>query len=682
MSTRMDWMCKHRSFRRIIGSFFSVVSPLCLAFPLAALSETPEAEKTGVYTLGEIVVSAQKEGVETTGTVREITAEDIQNKDARNLAEALELLPGVEVRTGAEGTPRVDLRGFRSRHVLLLLDGIPLNSTFDGQFDPSIIPTENIAKIKVSYGTSSVLYGQGALAGVINIITKKGKEGVQGMASGEVGEGLERLGRFNLSGAKENVDFFVSGSMAARRGFRLSDNFDSTPLEDGNLRENSDARRNNLFGNIGYSPTEDWDIGLVATYTKGNYGVPPSTKQSTKTDPDPFASNPKYERVNDLEGFSAQLSTSYDLPGPADIRGWVYFNSLDEERTRYDDSNYNSMNSKGSYFEDGKSKVWGGALQGNCDLKSFGFFTIGLDAQRQDYETSGKVRDVQVGKNYEFSYFDDKWNLDVYDASIEYEVSPFQNFGVVLGYGHHWLNKKEGSNDDDGSYLAGLHYDVLKDTRLKGSFARKIRFPTIRQLYEKEYGNPDLKTEESYNYELGVEQGLPLNSRIALTGFLSDVRNYIEKPFNDVPYENNDKYRFQGFELTAETRFMRNLMLRAGYTFLDTKDKSPGTEKDELQYRPKHKLTLEGKYAFSCGFSAYMNVIYVSDQVYYSRDTPLEKRDLNNYALVNIKFDQTLLNGLLDVYVGADNLFDKDYEESYGFPMAGRTVYGGVEVHF
>ena len=98
--------------------------------------------------------------------------------------------------------------GFRSRHVLLLLDGIPLNSTFDGQFDPSIIPTENIAKIKVSYGTSSVLYGQGALAGVINIITKKGTEGFQGKASGEVGEGLERLGRFNLSGAKEKCGFF------------------------------------------------------------------------------------------------------------------------------------------------------------------------------------------------------------------------------------------------------------------------------------------------------------------------------------------------------------------------------------------------------------------------------------------------------------------------------------------
>lgn len=683
MSQPIDPGCKNRLFSRSFYLFLFMASSIFLTDPPAALSQTADTEKTGVYTLGEVVVSAQKQAVETAGTVREVTAEDIRNKDARNLAEALELLPGVEIRTGAEGTPRVDLRGFRSRHVVLLLDGIPLNSTFDGQFDPSIIPTENIAKIKVSYGTSSVLYGQGGLAGVINIITKKAeKEGFGGMASGEVGEGLERLGRLNLYGAKKDVNFFLSGSMAARRGFRLSDDFDPTPLEDGNLRENSDARRNNLFGNIGWSPTEDWNIGLVASYTKANFGVPPSTKQSTKTDPDPFASNPKYERVNDLEGFSAQLSTDYDLPGPADIRGWLYFNRLDEERTRYDNSNYNSMNDKGSYFEDGNSKIWGGAVQGSCDLSSFGAFTIGLDGQRQDYRSSGKVRDVKVGKDYKFTYFDNSYYLDVYDASIEYEVYPFSNFGIVLGYSHHWLNKKEGASDNDGSYVAGVHYDVLKDTRIKGSFAKKIRFPTIRQLYEMEYGNPNLQTERSYNYELGIEQALPMNSRVTLTGFLSDVKDYIEKPFSDAPYENNDKYRFQGFEVTAETRFIRNLMLRANYTFLDTKDKSPGTEKDELQYRPKNKLTFEGKYTFDFGLSAYMNIIYVADQVYYSRTTPLEKRDLNNYALVNLKFDQSFLNGLVDVYVGADNLFDKDYEESYGLPMAGRTVYGGVEFHF
>lgn len=649
--------------------------------PDVVFSQPPEQD-TGIYTLGEVVVTAKKEVVESVGTVREVTAEEIQNKDARTLDQALELLPGVDVRTGTDGVPRVDIRGFRSRHVLLLLDGVPINSTYDGQFDPSIIPTENIAKIKVSYGTSSVLYGQGGLGGVINIITKKGKEGIRGMASGEIGEGTSRIGRISLSGAKKDVDFFLSGSMAARKGYRLSNGFNATPLQGDGLRENSDKRRNNVFGNIGYSPTKEWDMGLVASYVQGHYGIPPSTKESTKSDPDPFANNPKYERVNNLEGFSAQFSTSYNIPGPVDIRGWAYINQLDEKRTRYDDSNYNSLTTKGTYVEDGKSKIFGGTIQTGLNLASAGAVTLALDAQSQEYKSSGKIRDVKVGKKWEFRYFDDDHSLWVYSASLEYEVTLFKDLGLVLGYGHYWQDKKQGDNDNQGSYLAGLHYDLFKDTRLRASFAKKIRFPSLRQLYSAGEGNPNLTTEKSYNYELGVEQKLPLNSRVALTGFLSDVRDYIEKPFQGEPFQNYEKYRFQGLELTAETRFLRNLILRAGYTFMDTKDKSSGTEKDELQYRPKHKLTFEGKYSFPFGFSAYMNVMYVADQVYYSRSTPLEKRALNNYAVVNLKLDQRLLDGLLDLYIGADNLFDKNYEEGYGFPSPGRTVYGGLIIYY
>mgnify|MGYP001588369518 FL=1 len=128
-----------------LSIFFCIV-----IVPELAFSQMQE-KYSEPYTLGEIVVGAEKKVVESVGTVREITSEDIQNKDARSLDEALELMPGINIRTGADGVPRVDLRGFRSRHVVLLLDGIPLNSTFDAQFDPSLIPVENIEKIKFSY---------------------------------------------------------------------------------------------------------------------------------------------------------------------------------------------------------------------------------------------------------------------------------------------------------------------------------------------------------------------------------------------------------------------------------------------------------------------------------------------------------------------------------------------------
>ena len=208
--------------------------------PLGYGAEENSTGQTGIYTLGEVVVTAQSGGVESVGTVAEITAKDIEDKNARTLDEALELLPGLDVRTGGDGVPRIRMRGFTSRHVVLLLNGVPFNSTYDGQFDPTIIPTENIAKIKVTYGTSSVLYSQGGLGGVINIVTKKGTQGFNGSLSGEVGERGQKLGRFNMSGGSGPFDFFVSGSAENSDGFRLSSDFDSTTLENGGLRENSD----------------------------------------------------------------------------------------------------------------------------------------------------------------------------------------------------------------------------------------------------------------------------------------------------------------------------------------------------------------------------------------------------------------------------------------------------------
>jgi outer membrane cobalamin receptor len=73
-----------------------------------------------------------------------------------------------------------------------------------------------------------------------------------------------------------------------------------------------------------------------------------------------------------------------------------------------------------------------------------------------------------------------------------------------------------------------------------------------------------------------------------------------------------------------------------------------------------------------------MNVMHIADQVYYSRTTPVRKRNLDDYTLVNLKLDQAFLNGKLDVYLAADNIFDEDYEQSYGLPQAGRFIYGGI----
>ena len=349
---------------------FGVIG-IWIGLPQSGFSET-ETRQTAEYTLGEIVVSGEREGVESIGTVREITAEDITRRRIQTLDQALELLPGLDIRTATDGVTRVDLRGYRSRHVQLLLNGIPFNSTYDGQFDPSLIPVENIAKIKVSYSTHSVLYGQGGLGGVINVITKKGTEGLQGAVRLETGERNRNLGSFSVSGAKDQFDAFVSGSILDSDGYVLSDDFEATSEEDGGLRENSDRKNKNLFANVGYAPNDIWEIGLVANKIRGEFGKPPITIND-KTDP--FASSPKYERVDNYDGFSGQISVNGNLPGPFGIRGWLFGNQLDEDENRYDDNQYDSMDDptvKGTYAKNITTKIYGGTLQTSSDLNTMG----------------------------------------------------------------------------------------------------------------------------------------------------------------------------------------------------------------------------------------------------------------------------------------------------------------------
>jgi outer membrane cobalamin receptor len=659
---------------RIVRAAVVTVSSLLLFFSGFALCQG-EDEKTGIYTLGEVVVKAEREGVESIGTVREIKAEDIRNKGARTLEEALKLLPGVNIRTGADGVPRVDIRGFRSRHVILLLNGIPFNSTYDAQFDPSIIATENIAKIKISYGTHSVSYGQGGLGGVINIVTKKGKDGIHGELLGEAGEQDRQLGQATLYGGQGRANFFLSASALDTDGFRLSDDFDATPLEDGGLRENNDEERKNLFANLGFGPFNNLEIGLVLNYLQGEFGKPPITVDKNM-DPD-FGKNPKYERVEDYEGYSGQLSLKYDVSDLNTVRGWAFLNHLEEETKQYDDANYDSVTQNGSFKRDDETLISGGTLQGLFNVGSTGLFTVGASVERQDYEADG----FEIKKKGTNQIDIDK-DIHLYSAYMEYEVLPFEQLGLVLGYSHHWLEKDDGGDDDKGAFLAGAHYDIWRNTRIRGSVARKIRFPSIRQLYEPDSGDPDLTTEESYNYELGIEQKLPLESTVSLVGFLSDVDDYIEKLPPDDRFKNNDEYRFLGFELTAESRAIDNLFLRAGYTYLDSEDRSSGSERDELQYRPEHKFAFEGMYRFDMGFSIYLNVLRVARQYDYSNTVPLEKRRMNDYTIFNMKLDQDLFRGRTGLYLGVDNLFDEDYEESFGFPQAGRTVYGGAKISF
>jgi outer membrane cobalamin receptor len=652
----------------------------CSLFPChvasAAEGDSSAGSSGNNYGLGEvIVVTGKTRGVQATEVVSAVTSEDIQNKGAKTLDQALSLLPGVNIRTGGDGVPRIDIRGFRTRHVLLLLDGIPINSAVDQQFDPALIPTENIAAIKLTEGASSVLHGQGGLGGVINIITKKGTAGLQGAVAAETGDHAPYAARASVSGGEGPFDFLLSGSSSRVNGFPLSGSLEPTSAQPAGYRYNSDRKRSNAFGNVGFAPTDDLSLGLTVNYVHAELGKP----STAIDDPfDPFASTPRYERVPDSDMVSVQAATDYQATARLRLRGWAFVNHLSEQDNRYDDASYRSVNLiSGSFQQQVKSTIVGASLQPKYDLGRAGVVAFLLSAERDSWVNSGSMTvDVDTFVPVGLSRA-----LNIYSAAVEYELSPLKGLGLVAGYGHHWQVRVGEKSEDDTSVLAAAYYDVLEDTRLKASYNRNIRFPSLRDLHDPSQGNSDLVAERATTYSAGVEQKLPWHSLASANAFTTQARNLIQTDQATGRSANLADVRFKGFEVAASTRFVRPLLLRGSYAFLDSQDRSRAG-RDQQQYTPRDKVALEATCDFAFGLQPYVSLAYVGNQYFYTRNavTPVQKGKLADYTLVNVKLSQRLVRDRLTLHLGVSNLLDQYYETSYGFPQAGRFVYGGFEL--
>jgi len=138
------------------------------------------AEPAPANSLPPVVVTATRTEVplnQLTTSVTVITAEDIRERQAELVLEVLRDVPGVEVvQTGSMGnTTSVFIRGSESDQVLVLIDGVEVNSTTLGAYNFANLTTENVERIEVLRGAGGTLYGSQAIGGVINILTKKGQ---------------------------------------------------------------------------------------------------------------------------------------------------------------------------------------------------------------------------------------------------------------------------------------------------------------------------------------------------------------------------------------------------------------------------------------------------------------------------------------------------------------------------
>src|SRR5205823_12729089 len=200
-----------------ISTFFSMLVP-----PVAAQQEE---------SLPPVVVTATRTETpqqDVTTSISVITTKDIEAQHAETVLEALRNVPGVDVvQSGSRGTTTsIFIHGSNSDQVLVLIDGVEVNSTTLGAFNFAHLTTDNIDRIEVLRGAGGTLYGSQAIGGVINIITKKGQGPMEAGLSLEGGNGSTHRQGLTFRGDAGKLAYSFSAARLESQGFHsVNDNY-------------------------------------------------------------------------------------------------------------------------------------------------------------------------------------------------------------------------------------------------------------------------------------------------------------------------------------------------------------------------------------------------------------------------------------------------------------------------
>ena len=654
--------------------------------------------------LGEIVVVESQPVVTRISNTFELTRDIVEARGDRSLEQTLEVIPSLNIRYGGQGVPRIDLRGLRTRHIKFLVNGVPYNSTFDGQFDPTFIAASQVDRLKVVTSGISELYGAGAF-GVIDVLTRSQHERHLKL-NAEIGEGEQKHLSAQLGNNTENHSYYLNVTHRSRDYFELSEDFDSTAYEDGGKRLNSDRERNTGFGSFSLAVTPDLKIGLNGSFLSGDYGIPATTIK------DDFASKPSFKRIENQQGYALQGSFSYNPDRSYFVRGWLYRNDLEQDENSYDDAGYDSISDetiKGSYLTTTDSRIMGLGVQTGYNFNDNSRLTLALEAHKDQWDQEGLIRDTvlsSAGKGgsggsgagsgggkgsgsasggnttrYGLRGLDEEAEINAYSLMAEFEVDITDKFSVVAGGGHHRQSPRrlsEVSDESDESFLLGAGYRLNSQVELTASIARKIRLPSIRNLYDAVRGNPELNSEVIEELAAKLSYQFPeQTTEIQIAFFRNDIKDFIQRDRTTEIFENIEKSKIEGLEISLITQPFETLNVRFGYSYQQSEDLTR-TGRDELTNTPGQIANLDINYQVAKTIFLHSNYRYVGDQYYYSKDTPLQKARLKDISRLDLQLSWRPLQSRFSAYMGVKNILDKDYADEYALPSAGRTFVVGI----
>lgn len=646
-----------------------------LVLPMVAMAEQDEAsqeiQKTHAPAVEKIVVLGSRlaSGIGLEDQVSSyLSHEDIEQFNKHTVGDALGLLSGVTLSQNSRNESLITVRGFDSRQVPLYMDGIPIYVPYDGYIDFNRFTTADLAGIQVAKGFSSLAYGPNTLGGAINLISRKPTQALEGDVTAGVGAENHRYVSANLGMRQGQWFMQASASHAQSDGFRLSKDFTPVETEDGGRRDNSYFEDNKLSFKVGYLPVAGGEHFVGVYRQKGEKGQPPSTDADYAR----FWQWPFWDK----EGVYAVSRTLLNELDSLTVR--VYHDKYGNEVNSFTDNTYEELKTsgKGSVGE-GQStyhdKTTGGSLF---------FETTRLDSHHIKLVSHFKKDshlDVSPSGQLNSDYED-----KLFSVGVEDNVVVGDQLTLSLGLSKHWL-KPETVYSHGNDYTlpskksatdmqAGLFYELNQDSRLYATVASKTRLPSLKDRYSQRLGrfveNPDLQAEEAVNYELGYQWSALTGTQIEAAVFFSSVTNKIQEVADVVDtlsqMQNIGKVDISGVELSTSTALSEVVAVGGNYTYTHIKNKDQ--DESPVTYIPKHKALAYAQWQPIDALEFQVQAEYNSSRIASATTT------LSSFTVLNTHARYFIQPNLVWT-VGFNNLLDKNYELSDGFPMAGRSWF-------
>ncbi|MBC2716282.1 MAG: TonB-dependent receptor [Desulfobacteraceae bacterium] len=667
-------MMKKKIFIKIFvfaASLFLLLHPIFLFAQDNEISDEEE-ENPVQFELDAIVVTANKVQEPISDIPKHVTvisSEDIKESTAKNIIELLAQEAGVNVRTtfGNDKQAVVDLRGMgdtAASNVIVMVDNLMLNAA--DQSGPSIssVPIEEIERIEIVRGAGSVVYGNGAVGGVINIITKKAGK----TSSIDLYSSYGSYNTFDLRGSLNgNIkDLYLN----LNAGLHDSDGY----------RDNGFFRKKDISAKSSYAINDRFSFLLSGFYYEDEYGLPgPISKEDINsgsrrvlTDrPDDSGETSeargRFEFDMDFEKWGTlNLIRGYHL---RDNRYIIGFNpqiprsdqkdKIDEDTRQFD------LNYVKNYTSGGQTQM----------------VQLGIDHYITDYIREEKPDGPRKNSETEsFGIFiNNRWSLtDSLMLSARARYNNFQGYfrtdeKKLFDDVKIWVNGDTTMSEwDNSAYSIGFTYSMSPKTSFFSSYATSFRIPNVDEFAECEEG---LQPQEGVNIEIGGRW--QFGSFMSMTVTLFDIRIEDEIYYSDINRNYEDKTIRQGIETDFTLYTTEDIRMWGSYAFTKAEFDKKNTT---IPLVPEHRVSAGMHWQIISQLALSLSGVYTGSR-FDGNDTNNDRYEkLDEYIVFDSKLTYEYKS--LMIFAGINNIFNElysttAYNEQY-YPMPGRTIYGGI----